>query len=292
MNETRSTASGKGYWLADHPLVALLIFMLVFVVLLSLVGTVFTVADLQPVGLLQPVLITHLLLLFIVTPFVLGLPKGRKSIAAYLADIRFSQIKPVVPLVLLGISCWVILAFCQGLGTIIYRLTEGQEISLTFLLSVWDLRGSLPPRSAELLISLPSALEEIAFRGVAVTLLLTRYSRNTSIVIPAAGFAAMHLLNLAGGEQAPVWVLGQVGWAFLMGLMYGYLFIKSDSLLPGMILHYLGNAFVATIMAYLNTNSTVEVQVLYGVVFTFGIVPVVLIIAWIRYFSPRWLVSP
>ncbi|UCH63402.1 MAG: CPBP family intramembrane metalloprotease [Fidelibacterota bacterium] len=288
MTESADTGGRGGYRLADHPWAALPIFMVAFVVLLGLVGTVFTAVGLQPGGPLQQAT-TQVLLLFVLTPFVLGLPKGRKGMATYLDDIRLSQVKPLVPLVVLGISCWVILALCQGLGTIIYRLTEGKELSAAFLLSVWDLRVSLPPRSAELLVSLPSALEEVAFRGVVVTLFLSRYRRNASIAIPAAAFGALHLLNLAGGGQAPVWVLGQVGWAFLMGLMYGYLFIKADSLLPGMILHWLGNAFVAAIMAYLNTNATTEVQVLYGVVTTFGLVPVVLIIAWVRYFSRRWL---
>jgi len=287
MTDANITGGKRGYRLADHPWVALPIFMVVTVVLLGLVGALFTVAGLSPSGPLQQTLF-HVLLLFVVTPFVLGLPKGRKGLVAYLDDIRLSRISPVLPLVLLGLSCWVILALCQGLGTVVYRLTEGEEISLAFLLSVWDLRGSLPPRSAELLVSLPSALEEVAFRGVVITLFMSRYSRNKSIVISAVAFGAMHLLNLTGGQD-PVWVLGQVTWAFLLGLMYGYLFIKSDSLLPGMILHYLGNAFVASIMAYLNANATMEDQALYGVVFTFGLVPVAMTIAWVRYFSRRWL---
>ncbi|GAF78322.1 unnamed protein product, partial [marine sediment metagenome] len=239
MNEAEGTRGGGRYRLADHPWAALPIFIVALVVLLVLVGAVFTAAGQQPGGPLQWAL-ANVLLLFVVTPFVLGLPKGRKGLAAYLDDIRLSRIRPVLPLVLLGLSCWVILALCQGLGTVVYRLTEGKDISLAFLLSVWDLRGSLPPRSAELLVSLPSAFEEVAFRGVVITLFMSRYRRNASIVISTAAFGALHLLNLAGGGQDPVWVLGQVGWAFLMGLMYGYLFIKSDSLLPGMILHYLG----------------------------------------------------
>ena len=157
-----------------------------------------------------------------------------------------------------------------------------------FLAGVWDLSTALPPQSGSLWESLPSVFEEIAFRGVVLALFLSRYGRNASILISSAAFAMLHLLNLTSPHD-PVWVLGQVGWAFLMGVMYGYLFIKADSLLPGMILHYLGNVFVGSIMAYLNANSTTGVQMLYGVITTFGLVPVALMIAWIRFFSRRWL---
>ncbi|MFC1793946.1 lysostaphin resistance A-like protein [Planctomycetota bacterium] len=117
---------------------------------------------------------------------------------------------------------------------------------------------------------------------------MSRYGRNASVVIPAAAFGAMHLLNMAGGQD-PTWVLGQTGSAFLTGVVYGYLFVKTRSLLPGMIMHWLGNAFVASIMAYLNANAGTGTQALYGVVFTFGLVPVVGLILWIKTFSRRWM---
>jgi membrane protease YdiL (CAAX protease family) len=279
----------RGTWLAERPWVALPVFLVMLVFALFLVGGIFTAAGLQPGGPLQQ-FTAHVLLLFVVTPYLLGLPKGRVGMAAYLDDIRLTRVKPLVPLVLLGISLWVILALCQGLGTIIFRLTEGKALTGAFLGQVWNLGTAFPPHSDSLWASLPSALEQLAFRGVVLTLFLSLYRRNTAIVISAAAFGAIHLLNMGSGQDS-LWVLGQTGWAFLMGLAYGYVFIKADSLLPGMILHYLGNLFVGSIMAYLNANGSTEVQVLYGVLTTFGLLPVVLMIVWVKVFSRRWFES-
>ncbi|MFC1484112.1 lysostaphin resistance A-like protein [Candidatus Neomarinimicrobiota bacterium] len=289
MNDITKADRAKGLWLAERPWVALPVFLVALVFMLFLVGAVFAAAGLQPGGPLQSFL-ANLLLLFVVTPFLLGLPRGRKGLVPYLDDIRLTRIKPLVPLVLLGISLWVILALCQGLGTIIFRLTEGKELSWAFLAGVWNLGTALPPHSDSLWMSLPPVLEEPVFRGVLITLFMTRYRRNWSIVIPAIAFGAIHLLNITGGQD-PLWVLGQTGWAFLIGLAYGYVFIKANSLLPGMILHYLGNLFVGSIMAYLNANGSTETQVLYGVLTTFGLVPVVLMIVWVKTFSRKWLVT-
>jgi hypothetical protein len=73
-----------------------------------------------------------------------------------------------------------------------------------------------------------------------------------------------------------------------MDLFYGYLFIKTGSLLPCMICHYLGNLFVYSLAGYIQETASVAIQVLYGVTFTFGLIPVILMILWIRFFSARW----
>ena len=42
---------------------------------------------------------------------------------------------------------------------------------------------------------------------------------------------------------------------------------------------------------YENSNASIETQALYGVVLTFGIIPVTLMTLWIRFFSSRLLTS-
>ena len=98
----------------------------------------------------------------------------------------------------------------------------------------------------------------------------------------------MHLLNLAMGRDL-VWVIGQVIWAFTIGLFYGYVFVKTRSLLPSMIVHYLGNVFISSLAGYIQSRASIEIQALYGVVFSFGVVPVTLMILWARFFISRWL---
>jgi hypothetical protein len=55
-----------------------------------------------------------------------------------------------------------------------------------------------------------------------------------------------------------------------------------------MLVHYLGNLFIAAINAYIQKNASVPVQAAYGVVFTLGIIPAVLMTFWTRIFSTWW----
>jgi membrane protease YdiL (CAAX protease family) len=98
----------------------------------------------------------------------------------------------------------------------------------------------------------------------------------------------MHLLNLTNGREL-VWVMGQVVWAFTIGLFYGYVFVRTRSLLPPMIVHYLGNVFISSLTGYIQTRASIDIQVLYGVLFSLGVLPVTLMILWARFFSSRWL---
>jgi hypothetical protein len=98
----------------------------------------------------------------------------------------------------------------------------------------------------------------------------------------------MHMFNLLNGADL-VWVLGQVVYAFTIGLFYGYVFVQTRSLLPSMIVHYLGNVFISSLVGYIQTRASIEIQVLYGIIFSIGIVPTILIIVWSRFFSSNWL---
>jgi len=217
---------------------------------------------------------------------VLGLPEGRKPLGRYLGDIKLLNFRPFGRLVALAVTCYIILMLCQALGSIVYRLSEGGALTGRFIGSVFDLSRDLPPRSASLLVSFPSLFEEIVFRGILLSYMLTRFPVKKAIAISAAGFAILHALNILDGSNA-TWVTGQVAWAFILGLFYGYLFVKTGSLLPNMIVHYLGNVFVGTLNNYLQASASIETQAVYGVIFTFGILPTVLMILWVRYISSR-----
>jgi membrane protease YdiL (CAAX protease family) len=121
-----------------------------------------------------------------------------------------------------------------------------------------------------------------------MTVFMSKYSERKSIVFSSLGFGLMHLLNLAVGREL-VWVLGQVVWAFTIGLFYGYVFIRTRSLLPSMIVHYLGNVFIGSLTGYLQARASIEIQVLYGVIFSLGVVPTTLMILWTHFFTSKWL---
>ena len=181
-----------------------------------------------------------------------------------------------------------VLALSQVAASFVYRLFEGQPIDWSFSQQVFDPSRDVPPASPSLLISIPSIFEEVAFRGIVLTVFLSKYSERKSIIFSSVGFGLFHLLSLAFGREL-VWVMGQVVWAFTIGLFYGYVFVRTRSLLPPMTVHYLGNVFISSLTGYIQTRASIEIQALYGVIFSLGVVPVTLMILWTRFLSSRWL---
>jgi membrane protease YdiL (CAAX protease family) len=223
---------------------------------------------------------------YVLVPYLLRLPTGSRSFRRYLDDIRLTRIRPFWPLLLLTVSCDLILILCQGAGSIVYRLSEGKPVTLDFVGQVFNLLAVLPPQSTLLFAQMFSSLEEVLFRGVLLTMLLRVYSPRKAVIGSAAAFGLMHLPAMLAGTPT-VFVLGQVVWAFLFGLFYGYIFLKSGSLLPSMVIHWLSNVFQAQLTAYWQTAS-VPVQAVYGVVFGYGLAAVLMML-WVRFFSARWL---
>jgi membrane protease YdiL (CAAX protease family) len=98
----------------------------------------------------------------------------------------------------------------------------------------------------------------------------------------------MHLSNLAFGREL-VWVMGQLIWTFTIGLFYGYVFVRTQSLMPSMIVHYLSNAFIDSLTGYMQSNASTGTEALYGITLTLGVVPTVLMVLWARFFISKWL---
>lgn len=282
----------RKFRLCEHPWLSLLAVMVISVLSMYLTGTVIFgligLSDDSPTIQFAQGISYHILTIFILVPFVLRLPKGKRTFRQYLDDIRLSRMQPLFRLVLLALSCYIILALSQATASLVYRLFEGQTINGGFIRQVFDLSGDLRPGSPSLLISIPSIFEEVVFRGIVLTVFLSRYSQRKSIIFSSFGFGLMHLLNLAMGRDL-AWVIGQVIWTFMIGLFYGYVFVRTRSLLPSMIVHYLSNVFVGSLAGYMQSRASIEIQALYGVIFSFGVVPVPLMILWTRFFSSRWL---
>ena len=132
---------------------------------------------------------------------------------------------------MLGISCYLILALSQVAGVLIYRLTQGQQIDVSFFRSAFILANELPPRSMSWLYSLPPTLEEVAFRGVILALFLRFHNQPKAVLFSALGFGVIHLGNLLSGGD-PVLTAGQAIWAAILGLFYGYVTLVSLSHWP------------------------------------------------------------
>jgi membrane protease YdiL (CAAX protease family) len=252
---------------------------------------VFKLTNGAPITSFWLMLLSYLLLLFIIVPYVLGFPKRSHPYETYLSEIRLTNVKPLLRLILLGVSCYLILAVCTVAGVLIYRLTHGLPVNISFMRNSFILSNELPPNSSSWLYSLPSILEEVAFRGVILAMFLRFYNPPKAILFSAVGFGTIHLGNMLGGGD-PVWVAGQAVWAAILGLFYGYVTLKTNSLLPAMIVHYLGNLFVPALNAYIQTNATIPEQALYGIIFTMGVAPAILMSLWVRGYTSWVKVIP
>ena len=283
----------RKFHLYEHPWLSLLAMILtsIFSILLSgiVIFGILKLPDYSPTGQFAQAMSFHILTGFILAPFVLRLPKGKRTYRQYLDDIGFTRVQPFFKLVLLALSCYLILALSQAAASFVYRFFEGLPITWSFARwQVFDLSGDLNPDYPSLLISFPSIFEEVGSRGIVLTVFLSRYSERKSIIFSSFGFGLLHLLNLLNGANV-VWTLGQVVWAFIIGLFYGYAFVKTRSLLPSMIVHYLGNVFIGSLTGYMQASASVETQVLYGVTLSLGIIPVTLMILWTKFFTSKWL---
>jgi len=235
-----------------------------------------------------PTLLANILIVFIVAPFVLGLPEKEQSFGDYLSEIRLTKMKPLLGLILLGLSCYLLLAFSQAAGVLVFRLRQGLPIDGSFIRRSFVVANELPPRSSSWLISIPSIFEEIIWRGVVLAAFLRVYRKPKAILFTAITFGIWHFLEILNG-RALIYVFGAVIWAAILGLFFAYITLKTSSLLPAMIVHYLGNLFVSAINAYIQANAPITSVAIYGVIFTFGIVPTALMILWTRFFTNHWL---
>ena len=85
------------------------------------------------------------------------------------------------------------------------------------------------------------AFEELAFRGVFLPSLLSRYGRDQkqlrlTVILSSAAFGLIHLVNMAEGAGVGATLL-QVGYSFLIGGMCAIVLVKTGNLFYCILLH-------------------------------------------------------
>ncbi|TXT60906.1 MAG: CAAX amino terminal protease self-immunity [Promethearchaeota archaeon] len=208
------------------------------------------------------------LLWFFIVPFGFKLPEEVESFTEYAEIIKLSKVKPIK----LNLGLGVLFAAVLWLCSLIYSLLAGEYIfdpnvifgapteeNLGIFLFVKMLR--------------PGLWEEIAFRGVILTLLLKKFSVKKSIIIDGILFGLMHFFNLIGGQDL-FSTISQVIYASTLGFAFAYLFIRTESLIPCIISHYLINAVNPL---FNNFNPTVNTffSLFYAVIFIVILPPLI-----------------
>lgn len=121
-------------------------------------------------------------------------------------------------------------------------------------------------------------LEEILFRGVILEGLLKNYSPAKAIIWSAVIFGVAHM---------NMW---QTTSAILLGLLIGWVYWKSSSIIPGMVIHFVNNliGYIAMInMADANESLSDSIgdNLIYGVVLLIALG--IFILSW-RWLNKRW----
>ena len=155
-----------------------------------------------------------------------------------IAQDKYREVSPFV----LGVAVIFIFAAMYVLNLTIEQIGIPNTMEETFLAMSHNPFGVL---SIALLAPL---LEELLFRGAIQGQLQTMIQKPwVAIIISSFIFGVVHM-NPA-----------QIPFAFLLGMLFGWLYYRTGSLLPGIIGHVLNNS-VATINMILYGNATIEEQ--------------------------------
>ena len=94
----------------------------------------------------------------------------------------------------------------------------------------------------------PAIFEEILHRGIVLNALKPINSR-AAIIISAFGFSMFHM------------TLQQFPYTFMMGLALGWLAVRFDSIIPGMILHFCSNFYAGALTLMQDSGKFSETQI-------------------------------
>ena len=226
---------------------------------------------------------------FLLIPFVFKMPNGKTTLGRYLNDIGVDHIRPVFRTILIYFPCLLSIILAQIVASFVYNhfiLHWNFDLFLNYLfdssrIAAWI---GLNP-----IIALGSIFEEIVLRGVVLTMLLQAYSERKAIAGSAIAFGYVHILNLLNGSltyESLVFVAGQIVWATIIGVLYGYMFLKTGNLYANMLLHWTANGLNNCFM-YL-PYVTSELHALLNILFNIGLMSTVISILWVAVVNKYW----
>ena len=110
--DDNTQTENRKFQLYERPWLSLLAVVATSVLLIILAGIViFVLIGLpydSPTSQSAVMISYHILTVFLFAPFILRLPKGKRTFKQYLDDIGLSRMQPFFRLVLLGLSCYII----------------------------------------------------------------------------------------------------------------------------------------------------------------------------------------
>lgn len=212
-------------------------------------------------------------LLMMGIPLLIGLYLFRKDTVE---PIYVAKINPIHTIMLILVGIGITIA-ANYVGTIILNLLSMIGITPVDMPELQD--GSWQALVLNILIIgvLPAILEETLFRGLVLQSL--RYAGDTiAIIVSALLFGLMH------------GTLYQIPFAFILGIAFGYIAIRTGNILITMFLHFYNNS-MSVILEYIFYNDAEEVAnngylLYFFICAVIGIIGVFLLIWYYRH-NPR-----
>jgi len=183
-------------------------------------------------------------------PYVLGLPRGRKPLREYCRDIRLLPVRPLGRNVLLGL--------------LLAALTLSSILIAALLTGHFVLDWSTVP-ALRLVKGLTRGIwEEVFFRGIILVLFMSVYPRPTAVFLSSFLFAIVHLdpMNVSAGTIVDVISV------FFMALLFTYLVLKTGSLLPAIVFHYVHDILLLLVQNAPGADETLASALLFGFLWT------------------------
>lgn len=232
---------GKKSKILENKVMSTFIILFIYFMFL-LIGPYFLVG----LGIYHPIveiIITLVLLsvLFLfVVPYGFGFPQQNKSFKDYLVNIKLSKVKPIGRNIIMGIMT----SFTLLVGVMLVLIVSNYY--------VFNLNTILPPFSWSLLyMFIPGIFEEVAFRGIILSMMLKKYSKIKAVIFNSILFGVFHFCNLIGfalvgalSQEVLIAISFQVLYASVLSLSFGYMYVKTESLFPSILCHYLLDALM------------------------------------------------
>jgi membrane protease YdiL (CAAX protease family) len=220
------------------------------------------------------------LLLFLIVPRFLHLPNGDLKFKEYLNNIKLIKVSPLIRNLVVGIGCSLIYIISTFLMANLLGIYEFDPNALFG-------EPSINPANLGwfifVLMLIPGIWEEVTFRGVLIQLNLRRYSINTTLILTSVLFGMAHFNNLIAGRSL-LSTIFQAIYATLLGFLFGYMYLKTNSLLPSIITHYLINT-VGTLFS--NANSPDLISYVLYMIFGVGLIPLVFGVLFVKLIVPK-----
>ncbi len=181
-----------------------------------------------------------------VTPRLLGLPNGRKPFREYCTDIRLLPMTPLWRNILLGV--------------LMAALTLSSILLASLVTKHFVLDWSFVPPLRWVKGLTRGVWEEVFFRGIMLAILIRFYTQRKAVLWMTAVFALVHLNIMDVTFEGVVDVVS----IFFIGLLFAYLVLKTGSLLPAIVFHYVHDIFVLLVQNTPGASEPTASMLLYG----------------------------